>query len=63
MKVKELVDQLQKVNPEAEVLLGYDGDLVVTTSYAVEEIKDEKQIGICWWRVKIGDVVILSQKP
>jgi hypothetical protein len=60
MKVKELIALLQTVNPEGRVFHGYDGDIVVTESGAVEEITNEKQIGDCWLSVKVGDVVILE---
>jgi len=60
MTVKELIEQLQKVNPDARVFMGYDGNVVVTESGEVEEIKTEEQIHDCWWRTKVGDVVILE---
>ena len=63
MIVKELIEQLKKVNPNARVFTGYDGNIVVTEPDAVEEIKSEDAIGSCWYSVHVGDVVILeSQK-
>ena len=62
MKVKELIEKLQKVDPEARVFMGYDGDVVVTGAYDVEQIASEEAIGQCWWSVKVGDVVILSDE-
>lgn len=60
MKVKDLIEKLQKTNPEANVFMGYDGNIVVTQPCEVEEIESETAIGACWWSVNIGDVVILS---
>jgi hypothetical protein len=60
MKVKELIEQLQKVNPEARVFAGYDGNIVVTETGSVEEMESEDNIGHCWWGVHVGDVVILE---
>jgi hypothetical protein len=60
MNVKELILALQKVDPESRVLMGYDGNIVVTPASEVEEIKSEAQIGSCWCSVKVGDVVILE---
>lgn len=60
MKVKELIEQLQKVNSDAQVFMGYDGNIVVTKAAEVEEIKSEGAIGNCWYSVKLGDVVILE---
>lgn len=61
MKVKELIELLQEVNPDAEVFMGYDGNIVVTKPEAVDEIKFENAIGNCWHSVKVGDVVILEK--
>ncbi len=61
MIVKELIEQLQKVNPEARIFMGYDSNIVVTESDMVEEIKSENQIGSCWFSVHVGDVVILEK--
>ena len=60
MIVKQLIEELQKVNPEAKVFMGYDGNIVVTESDSVEEITSDAAIGTCWWSVHVGDVVILS---
>jgi hypothetical protein len=60
MKVKELIEKLQKVNPEARCFMGYDGDVVVTEPTEVEEIFSKKAIAPCWLSVEVGDVVILS---
>jgi hypothetical protein len=60
MIVSELIKELQKQNPNARVFHAYDGDVVVEESGIVEGIEREEQIGICWWRVQVGDVVILS---
>ncbi len=60
MIVKELIRQLQAVNPDARVFMGYDGNIVVEESDIVEEIKSEKAIGPCWHSVHVGDVVILA---
>ena len=61
MKVKDLIDQLQKVNPEANVFTGYDGNIVVTQPGGVEEILSEAAIGSCWYKVEVGDVIILEK--
>lgn len=60
MVVKELIEQLNKLNPEAKVFMGYDGNVVVEESGEVEYIASDEQIGDCWWSVKVGDVVILA---
>jgi hypothetical protein len=60
MLVKELIEQLQKMNPDARVFMGYDGNIVVTESGEVEEMKSDKDIGGCWYSVRVGDVVILE---
>lgn len=62
MIVKELIERLQKVNPEARVFYAYDSDIVVEEPVAVEEIENEKAIGSCWYKVKVGDVVLLSEE-
>ena len=49
MTVKELISKLNKVNPDARVFMGYDGNVVVTESGSVEEIKSKKQIGYSWF--------------
>lgn len=61
MKVKDLIDQLVMCSPESDVHCGYDGDIVCTRIAGVESIETESQIGPCWYHVKIGDVVILSE--
>jgi hypothetical protein len=60
MKVKELIAELQKIDGESRVFMGYDGNIVVTPVLAVEFIATENQIGDCWYRVKQGDTVILT---
>jgi hypothetical protein len=60
MKVKELIEQLQKVDQEANVFLGYDGNIVITEPVSVQQIGTNDQIPVCWWRAGIGDVVILN---
>lgn len=60
MIVKELIEQLQKVNQNARVFTGYDSNIVVTRPVEVEEIASEQAIGACWYSVKIGDVIILE---
>jgi hypothetical protein len=62
MKVKELIQELQKRDGEARVFMGYDGNVVVTEPLSVESLIDEKQIGGCWYSVKPGDVVILCDE-
>lgn len=62
MKVKQLIEKLEKVNSEARVFMGYDGDVVVTEPTEVEEILSEGALGSCWYSVSVGDVVILSYK-
>jgi hypothetical protein len=62
MKVKELIEQLQKGNSEARVFAGYDGNIVVNKPGSVEEIKSENEIGVAWWGVRVGDVVILGDQ-
>lgn len=60
MKVKELIAELQKIEGESRVFMGYDGNIVVTSAASVEFMADESQIGSCWHRVGRGDTVILS---
>lgn len=60
MKVKELIALLKTVNPEGRVFHGYDGNVVVTEPGTVEEVTEENQVRNCWFRVKVGDVVILE---
>jgi hypothetical protein len=60
MKVKELIAELQKINGESRVFMGYDGDIVVTPALTVEFISTEHQIGNCWYQVQPGDTVILT---
>jgi len=60
VKVRELISQLEKSDPEARVFMGYDGNIVVTPAYEVEFMKSENDIAQCWWSVKPGDVVIVS---
>jgi hypothetical protein len=60
MKVHELIAQLQKVNPDAQVFTGYDGNIVGSKAAEVEEITSEAAIGNCWHSVHVGDVVILE---
>jgi hypothetical protein len=60
MTAKELIEKLQKVNPDARVLMGYDGNIVITKALEVEELTSEDRIGDCWWSAKVGDVVILE---
>ena len=61
MKVKELIEQLQKVDGEKRVFMGYDGNVVVTEPCEVIQ-PDEERIESCWWRVHPGDVVILCNE-
>ena len=61
MRVKDLIEQLQAVNPEAAVFCGYDGNIVVTKPGCVEAIASESAIGSCWYQVHVGDVVILER--
>ncbi len=60
MKVKELIALLQTVDPEARIFHGYDGDIVLTEPRELMTIVNEADIGPCWWRANIGDVVILE---
>ena len=60
MTVQELIVELQKIDGQSRVFLGYDGNVVVTESSAVEYIASEQQTGKCWWGVKRGDTVILG---
>lgn len=62
MKIKELLSELNKQDPEAKVWLGYDGNIVVTEAVCVETPRSEAEIGDCWWRFELGDVVILSKE-
>lgn len=62
MKVKDLIAELQKIDPESRVLMGYDGNVVVTESESVEFMVTERQIGSCWYSVKLGDTVILCNR-
>jgi len=59
MKAKELIAELQKIDGESRVFMGYDGNIVVEESGSVEYLENESQIGDCWWHVKPGDTVIL----
>jgi hypothetical protein len=59
MTVGELIAELQKVDKDSRIFMGYDGDVVVTEPSGVEAILSEEQIGSCWYSVKVGDVVIL----
>jgi len=61
MIVRELIFQLEKVNPNAEVHTGYDGNIVCERVGGVREVKDESDAHECWWHVKVGDVVILCK--
>ena len=61
LKVKDLIVLLQGMNPDAVVFMGYDGNIVVTRPVGVVEIASEEDMGDCWFRVQIGDVVILSR--
>jgi hypothetical protein len=60
MTARELIEKLQRVNPNARVHTGYDGNVVVELAGEVEEILNEDQIGNCWFSVHVGDVVILA---
>lgn len=62
MTAAQLRMLLDGVPPDARVWMGYDGDIVVTSAAAIEHIESEKQIGDCWYRVQVGDVVILSEE-
>lgn len=60
MTVKELILELQTLDGDSRVFMGYDGNIVVTeSSYVIAPREDE--IRHCWWSVKPGDVVILSE--
>jgi hypothetical protein len=59
MKVKELIAELQKVDGESRVFMGYDGNMVVTKPSHVEILLTEKQLGEWCLPAKIGDTVIL----
>ena len=61
MKVNELITELQKVNGESRVWMGYDGNIVVTEPASVISVHEEWN-GDCWWEVQPGDVVILCTK-
>lgn len=41
MKVKELIEELQKVNPEGNVHTGYDGNIVCEEAGLLEEITSD----------------------
>ena len=62
MKVKELIDLLQKVNPESRVFMGYDSNIVVTEPKTVFVPQDESECHDCWWRANPGDTIILCDK-
>jgi hypothetical protein len=62
MKVKELIAELEKINPESRVFMGYDGNVVVTEPYLIEYIWYENQIGSYWYSMKEGDTVILCSE-
>jgi hypothetical protein len=62
MKVSELISQLSAMPPEAEVHAAYDSDIVVTTPNFAELMETESQIGSCWWRVEVGDIVLVSKQ-
>jgi hypothetical protein len=60
MTVAELITQLSTMPPDVEVHVAYDGNFVVATPAHVVLMSTEAEIADCWWRVKLGDVVILS---
>ena len=60
MKVKDLIHELQQKDPNSRVFMGYDGNIVVVEAYMVVSTTRET-IRNCWWRVRPGDTVILSQ--
>lgn len=61
MTVRRLIEKLSTLNPEANVHMGYDGNIVCAKpSGEIAEINSEADISTCWWKVKVGDVVILS---
>jgi hypothetical protein len=62
MKVKELIEQLQKVDGESKVFMAYDGNIVVTEPRAVKQMRYPRQIGAYWHRVEVGDTVILCDR-
>ena len=62
MKVKELIEQLQKVNPEGEVFAAYDSNIVLAKPFVVEQIKTEEDIGSVWFDIKVGDTVLLEER-
>lgn len=62
MTANELIKELEKVPPNSEVFMGYDGDIVVEHSVGVEYILAENQIGDVWCGVEVGSTVILSDK-
>ena len=62
MKVRDLIEALQKVNDDSRVFMGYDGNIVVTEPAEVEQILFDYSVGDCWHDVEPGDVVILCTK-
>lgn len=60
MKVSDMILQLEQCDPNAEVFSAYDGNIVVTRTSGVTYIGSEEQIQPCWWRVQVGDVVIMA---
>lgn len=61
MKVCDLIKELQKMNGDSRVFMGYDGNVVVTEPASVILVGTDWN-GDCWWEVKRGDTVILCAK-
>jgi len=62
MTAGELIEALKAVPSDARVLMGYDGDIVVTGANSVEFLAEEPDISSCWWSAHKGDVVILCNE-
>lgn len=62
MTVEDLIRELQKMNPAANVFMGFNGNDVVTEPFYVDTIRRKKEIGEYWIGPKIGDVVLLEEE-
>lgn len=62
MKVKELITELQEKDQESRVFMGYDGNIVVTEPYQVICPAAENELHDCWWKVELGDTIILCDE-
>lgn len=63
MTVRELIRELEEMNPDSTVFMGYDSNVVVTEPFSVvAPTEEELEDACCWWGVNLGDVVILCDE-